>query len=61
MIVSLTIYPPDGNPSRTFSVESAEWARIEEGRAGRVTLVNSLGFRITYVGVPYSIKEDVGK
>ena len=56
MILSLTIYPPDGKPARTFSIESAEWKKIEE-EAGRVTVTNSLGYRVTYVGVPYSIKE----
>lgn len=61
MILSLTIYPPDGKPSRTFSIESAEWKRIEEDGPARVTVVNSLGYRLTYVGVPYSIKESGDK
>ena len=46
MILSLTIYPPDGKPARTFSIESAEWKKIAE-EAGRVTVTNSLGYRVT--------------
>jgi hypothetical protein len=57
MILSLTIYPPDG-PNRTFDVASPEWKQIEEdpGR-GRVTVTNALGDQLTFANMPYAIKE----